>query len=830
MKNNHIFNSFVAGEVSPKFMGRTETQQYNQSCEDIKNMIVYPQGGSARRTGSQYVTRLTNGDETVNTPIQEARSIPFHATDGTKWKIIFFDTTPVTDDGAGWTNDEEQAAHKGWRAVNAETGEMHTLLTYLYYGTMPTYAEIADSQYDLSELDVDINEIQYAQDGDMMVLVHPKFQPLAIRYGAKTGSTMGEKFHAFSWGGASSPVPITAGSDVFRAIPFQDPVIDSHVDGRYLGLKMSVGGTGIITVETIALSTLVPDATWVGRYFKFTRGAAVSVVRAISHTAGVLTCIGIGGTGEGLNTTHDYGASDPDYFYELGAWDDILGWPRTVCFFDSRIVFGGSKGFPDTRWFSSIANIFRLDQRGLVTDADYLDPIDAADPFAATLKDNILNKIQWMQATKNLVNGTAAREWVTSGPDKTKSISIDNVKSDSETPHGSAYIQAVRIENSSAFVQRDRRTIRELVFNFDEDSFQATNLSILCEHIIKKSGIEYYGEYGITSNVKIIGMAMQEVPNGILWVHDSNGKIAAFTRERQQQVIACHRHEVAGDSFLTVGDENVAYKPFVQSLSTISRADNGDESIATPDVLFATVARGMYNPDTEDYELQIFLERFAPEWEEATIESDWYTLDEFPIARTAPIYMDFAYVTDGVWQIDNEIGIIIGLPHSINTSVSLVLNGIYYGEFTVTEDDDGLGKIDFRDKVTSDIDADYVAIIGYNYIGKLVPTCPEVPAQQGSSMGNPRRISEIVAHFHRTCGASYGRAPDTYQANTPISGLDTFIMPRSSDGKAAPMFTGDKKVTFPQGYEIRPRIIIESHLPLPCQVTHIVAKMVVYES
>ena len=52
---NHIHNSFVSGEVSPKYRGRTDTNQYNSACEEIRNFIVYPQGGVSRRPGSRYI-------------------------------------------------------------------------------------------------------------------------------------------------------------------------------------------------------------------------------------------------------------------------------------------------------------------------------------------------------------------------------------------------------------------------------------------------------------------------------------------------------------------------------------------------------------------------------------------------------------------------------------------------------------------------------------------------------------------------------------------------------------------------------------------------------
>ena len=50
---NYITNSFQQGEVTPRFRGRTETKEHANSCQEIRNMIVYPQGGATRRPGTE---------------------------------------------------------------------------------------------------------------------------------------------------------------------------------------------------------------------------------------------------------------------------------------------------------------------------------------------------------------------------------------------------------------------------------------------------------------------------------------------------------------------------------------------------------------------------------------------------------------------------------------------------------------------------------------------------------------------------------------------------------------------------------------------------------
>jgi len=70
-----IFNSFSAGEVSSRFEGRTDLEQYYRSCRILKNMVLATQGGAERRPGTYYVANgKTNGDV--------VRLIPFELASG----------------------------------------------------------------------------------------------------------------------------------------------------------------------------------------------------------------------------------------------------------------------------------------------------------------------------------------------------------------------------------------------------------------------------------------------------------------------------------------------------------------------------------------------------------------------------------------------------------------------------------------------------------------------------------------------------------------------------------------------------------------------------
>ena len=52
-----------------------------------------------------------------------------------------------------------------------------------------------------------------------------------------------------------------------------------------------------------------------------------------------------------------------------------------------------------------------------------------------------------------------------------------------QSNHGAANVDAISVGNATLFLQRAKRKIRELAYNFDVDGYTAPDLTILAEHI-----------------------------------------------------------------------------------------------------------------------------------------------------------------------------------------------------------------------------------------------------------------------------------------------------------------------------------------------------------
>lgn len=834
-RNNHAINSFVAGEVSGKFVGRSDIAQYNQSCEELLNVIVHPQGGAGSRGGTVWIKEVTrrNGDSLLAT--DEVRMIPFYGSDGTRWQLCITPYNPAVPSGHS-SNDPLE-----WMAVGEVTANGSDT-AYAGLATLSGSAAIYSTYYQMLGLD----RLQYAQAGDTLMIVHPSYRPLRIVYNPVASTNMKFTIRPYpdtgEWNTSGfTTVTIPADADqTFRQMPYLSPVVQSS--GNDYALNLARGTDTYYTISPGSGSTLTFNSTWVGKMFKFTRGTNVVVILVVTYTnSTTLRGIPIGGTNITVSTNADYGGATADHFYEEGAWSDHRGWPSTVCFFEGRLVMGGTRTSPDEIWMSQVNDILEMDYRGLVTDSGYTDPFVTSDAFSTTLKSTVLNSVRWLSPKKTITAGTQFEEFVVSGPSSAKTIGVDNINTSGETAVGSAPVQAVRVEAATIFVDRTRRALRELAYNFDENSLRASNLNILAEHMGKKSQLLGLGTepayLAFKSEGGIKQIARQALPLGIVWCVDQHGCLPAMTREREQQVTAWHYHQISG----TVNST----RPFVESISVFQSGETRFSVISAslptrePDELWLAVRRRVGEDDGVGgivYANKTYIERMEPEWEQAAYDTYWLDSStnegsQRKLYGYSPVYMDCTSITDSTEQ--NGLGedpgciALASLPQGVGAQVDVLINGVYLGKKTITIDGLDLSEdIDDMGLIASY----WVAMIGFGYTARIVPQCPEVPAQIGSSLGQPRRVHEIVVNFVRTCAAKIGRRSDQDEEVTPVDAMDDVVFKSGANqDDPIPLYTGDARVTFPNGYETRPRIVIESSIPLPMFVNSIIAKMVVYE-
>ena len=92
-----IVTNFQAGELSPRLEGRIDLQKYNQGAQTLQNMVVFPQGGATRRPGTYYAGSSKDGGKVrlVNFEFSDEQAYVLEF--GVNYIRFFKDSVPLTE-------------------------------------------------------------------------------------------------------------------------------------------------------------------------------------------------------------------------------------------------------------------------------------------------------------------------------------------------------------------------------------------------------------------------------------------------------------------------------------------------------------------------------------------------------------------------------------------------------------------------------------------------------------------------------------------------------------------------------------------------------------
>lgn len=379
-----------------------------------------------------------------------------------------------------------------------------------------------------------LDDIQVVQSADFMFIVHKGFAPQILYRNASTPTFVLEPYIGYA--------------TTSRALAYSVPYRDTNISATTLTASSAAAGA-----NTVTASAAFFNAGHVGTYFSVDADADGDFEGAFLVTQ-------FNSSTEVLATNVEAWAdTTAGTVWKEGAWSTYRGFPRTVTFYGQRLVFGGNASQPDTFWMSEVSDYFQMSTDPTVT--------SISRPLTFTLASSKLNQIRWMVGGKKLSIGTTTSEWVgTVTNDGTNLF----VQFDEETTHGSSSVQPFKSGYAIPFVQRSGRAIREMAFNFDNDAYEATDLTLFGSHVGWP-----YGRFETSDGVRIVQMAYQESPFNVLWVLDSFGRLYGLTRDKQQQIAAWHSHVVGGYITETVltglsGDD---YPAFVTSICPVPDAN-----------------------------------------------------------------------------------------------------------------------------------------------------------------------------------------------------------------------------------------------------------------
>ena len=264
----------------------------------------------------------------------------------------------------------------------------------------------------------------------------------------------------------------------------------------------------------------------------------------------------------------------------------------------------------------------------------------------------------------------------------------------------------------------------------------------------------------------ITAFAYQQEPDGVVWALRADGTLLGLTYRREEEVVAWHKH-IIGGAFS--GGQAV-----VESIATLP-SDTGE------DELYMIVKR------TIDGVTKRYVELMRP--------------------------FDFGGVTTGAFFVDCGLRYqggattsLSGLYHLRDETVNVLANGATHPDRTVTN-----GGITLAYSSTT-------AAVGYGYTSSMQTMRIEAGSADGTSQGKPKRIHAITLRLLETVGIEVG--------NSASENDRIFFRDSSMDmDQAVPLFTGDKDIEFPGGYDDDDRLYIRQTQPLPMSVLALFPRM-----
>jgi hypothetical protein len=789
MKFNFPMNNFTQGEWGPKMQGRVDLPGYANAAAEMTNFIPQTTGGVQYRGGTSRLVMTTTDIAQVNGLYREFCTIvPYLNSDSSKSRLLHI---------AFYNNLAPMSVTHF--AINGDvgTGTQQNLLDMASVGFPAEYANPSAAMVN--------GPWHYQQVGDYLIFTTPhattateSCPPFVFYYDKKANA-----YRFVTWMLARYLAAGNVAGKHWAAHPWTDPVAIGS--GPSFTLSAVTVGTGrTLTMSSAYFTSTTSGTEWIGMYIRGCKDTSPAVDEGIavitgwtSSTVVTVTIIKAFQSGVAFGST-----TNPDTFWQIGAWGGTDGHPRTLVSFQQRLFFArGNKV-----WASQSGNIFNFEE---IPSTNTTGPFGYANQaytaqnirsFSAEIALNF-SKIHSMVAGKVLVLVTDSAEIVLYGTDG--AVGPLNLTFESSSSIGShAPVQAIRTDSFVTFAAKGGTRLRDMEFSFNQDQYKTKDISLPAEH--------YFSVPWNTSGkdtIKTLVQISNKYP--FLFVLTNEGRLFGINLDREYGVAAWFR--VTFNYSTTNNSEFPPYFALPQIYSICPTLDGEGLYIHAE-----TTANG----EGHIFKMSMPYENDHPNDPQGIVED-----------LTPPLFLDFAEAATATAALPSTTWKtrISGSYTSNyrNKTVSVVADGVYIGDITVANDSDGTFTLE---RAASKV------FVGYRYSGILRTLPIEQGGQYGIPVGRQKRIDEVVIKFFKSLGTKYGRTKILEQGPVVYSTHyteDMYTIPFRENyqrmGDPTLYFTGDKVITFPPGYERSAQITIVQDVPYPCYITGIVAKGVTYD-
>lgn len=713
MKFNQVLNNFTSGVWSSRMLVNTDLEQYKRSCKEMTNMFVMKQGGAFRRPGSIYAA-MPEAQQDFLTNNNNLMLIPWVLSNGDRRIIVADNGLP---DGR-------------WFVVNVKNE------AFVYIGTISATTAANKSNNNVESL-------HYTQIGDEIFLTGSISQ---------TGGTKIPPRVIYEDINIRLAIPWTknyGASEEYKGVPYLDPISSNP--------SKTIAASAVTGTITLTANFYFFLSGHENSYIKLTAAGATGIVRITSVLFGPsLTATGF--VVKTLPLAGTYGSASGTS-WEIAAWNDAYGYPTTCTAHEQRLFYGSHLLDPNVVFASRAGEPYEMMEIPLADTPEFVAyASDNSRPFSFYPSSSDGSIVRVLSAAKSLFIGTERNEILGRGVQN--AIGPTDITLDSSTSFGSDNIQPVRADNFNTFVQKDGKTIRDIIYSYENEQYKAVDISF-------------------TANDFFIGKNVKQLASGVIngttlfFVVMNDGSLIAATLERELQIVAWNKMELGGNAL-------------VKSVMAVPSAKE-DKS----DVIVLLVQRVING------ESVVYMEYFDNIFEKFTYS---------PIIDDPYVYVDSAkvFLAPGTAT--------LSVPHLEGKTVSVLAEGNYIGEKVV-----GVGGTLVLPEIYDTV------VVGLKYTSKLIPAPINMNTQIGNSQGLSKKVNDLYIKFWASKGATYGD-PERGEYY-PIGFTPASIV----YGELPPLFTGEKRLSFPPGYSREKQIEIKTEEPHPLNVLSIVAEGVTYD-
>lgn len=471
--------NFSVGELDPLLRARTDLQQYQNALESAENVTIQPQGGARRRAGLEFVYDFGSS-------FTKFKLIPFeYSVDDSYLLVAVVGRVYVFKNGVLQTN------------INGSGNDFITV------------AAITSGV---------IDELNYIQAVDTLILVHQDLQPQRLLRNSDTSWTIGNlpianiPQYAYT-------LTTTVGSSYNTGTP-HDHLEPSGIEGNItLTAKHSGSDANVFSASA---------ASYIGQYINVTPFGRLRIVRKVS--AAKLECF----VEVPLFNTDNI--DDADWEYEEGyedTWSSSRGWPRSAAFHEGRLYFGGNSSRPNTIWGSKVIDYFNFDIGTGLDD----------ESVEATINTNQLNVITTLNPGPDLQVFTTAGEFVVSQLGN-EPVTPTNFLVKPQSRIGSRPgVPIEDLKGSTIFVQRQGKSLMSFQFSDTTSSYSASNLSVFSSHLLKGP-----------VDMSIRRATSTDETDRLFLVNGDDGSMTVYSILQEQNVVAPSKFTTDGD-FIAIANE-----------------------------------------------------------------------------------------------------------------------------------------------------------------------------------------------------------------------------------------------------------------------------------